>query len=386
MTDEELRSLEIGALGEPELRQLVDAGETVAERKAAVPSEGLGPTFASFANSGGGWVLLGISDDGSPCGFKVPGRVEPQEWLRSKMRIAVDPLPPFRCREMVLDGCDVLVVRVGASAETPHLVKSTGAVLVREPGGRAPIASQAKLLELCVRPEVAEQRAIERMTRLPLVVEALGPRAVGALVIGGQNRVSDWAIAASPLTLPEDFRIRCLGREQVRAQRAVVLKRAAELGAADQAVVEVRPHATGVIIEGGNFATGNSVGLCLDAGGVAVGHVRHTLEQGSWHVGQTADEVMTPLLTLTLEALDACGVTGRALIHLYVRVSPLVRGIEPVLSLYTAHSRGELSAPAAEPRFFGGDIRLPATPDHVRALSEQLMREIARTANIDWWE
>jgi hypothetical protein len=332
VTDEELRNLEIGAVGEQELRQLVAAGETVAERKGAVPSEGLGPTFASCANSGGGWVLLGINDNGGPCGFKVPGRAEPQEWLRSKLRTAVDPLPPVRCREMVLDGYDVLLVRVGASAETPHLVKATGAILIREPGGRTPITSQAKLLELCVRPEVAQQRAIQRMTQLPLVTAALSPREVGGPVTS-HTRVSDWAIVASPLTIPEDFRLRCLGRKAVAAQRAAVLKRAAELGAASHAVVEVQPRATGAIIEGRNLATGNNVGLCLDAGGVVVGHARHGIEQGSWHVGQTADEVMTPLLTLTVGALNACAATGKTLIHLYLRVSTLVTGIKPVLSL-----------------------------------------------------
>jgi hypothetical protein len=62
--------------------------------------------------------------------------------------------------------------------------------------------------------------------------------------------------------------------------------------------------ATGAIIEGRNLASGNHVGLCIDAGGVVVGHARHGLGQGAWHVGTTADEVMTPLLALTLGVLE----------------------------------------------------------------------------------
>ena len=90
-------SLPLADLGEAQVRELIRAGETIAERKSDLPAEGLGPTVAAFANSGGGWVLLGVRNDGTINGFLVPGRAEPQDWLRDKLRNAVDPLPPFTC-------------------------------------------------------------------------------------------------------------------------------------------------------------------------------------------------------------------------------------------------------------------------------------------------
>jgi ATP-dependent DNA helicase RecG len=95
-----------------------------------VPADGLGPTIAAFANSGGRWVLLGVRNDGTIRGVQVPGRAEPQDWLRDKLRTAVDPLPSFACRTVHVDGHDVVVIRIAPSMQTPHLVRATGAIYV----------------------------------------------------------------------------------------------------------------------------------------------------------------------------------------------------------------------------------------------------------------
>jgi predicted HTH transcriptional regulator len=144
----QLRRLQLADLGDAELRELIAAGETVAERKESPPDEGMGPTIATFANSGGGWVLLGVRDDGTIAGFRVPGKAYPQDWLRGNLRVAVDPLPPFMAEARTIDGQDIVAIRVEASTQTPHLVKATGAIVVREHGGRNPIAPQARLMEL----------------------------------------------------------------------------------------------------------------------------------------------------------------------------------------------------------------------------------------------
>jgi hypothetical protein len=88
---------------------------------------------------------------------------------------------------------DIVAIRVEGSTQTPHPVKATGAIVVREHGGRKPIASQARL---CVRPEQAEQRTIARMTGLPLVTQMLEHRDPGEPV-NGQTRVSDWMSSQS---------------------------------------------------------------------------------------------------------------------------------------------------------------------------------------------
>jgi Putative DNA-binding domain len=385
MDASQLRRLQLADLGDSELRELIEAGETVAERKASLPDDGMGPTIAAFANSDGGWVLLGIRNDGTIAGFRVPGKAEAQDWLRDKLRTAVDPLPPFLCRTMTLDGHDIVVIRVEASTQTPHLVKATGAVYVREHGGRQPIASQARLLELCVRPEQAEQSAIQRMTQLPLVTQALGQRVLGEPV-NGQTRVADWMLVASPLTIPEGFRRRALSKQTVDKMRARVLAEVRRLGPASSGVVAVKPHATGATVDGQNIANGDGVDLLLDAGGAVVGCIRKRLTQGTWHVGAAADEVIRPLLDLTLDVLRDCGVVGKTLVHLYVRITRTARGARPILTLITAHTSGELHAPPGNEAFFGGDIFLPPEQGATRALGEQLMHEIARASGIDWWE
>jgi hypothetical protein len=298
-------------LGERELRQLIDAGEIVAERKAGIPADGMGPTVAAFANSGGGWVLLGVRNDGTIAGFEVPGRAEPQDWLRDKLRTAVDPLPPFACRMVQIEGRSVLVIRVEPSMQTPHVVKATGTVLIRERGGRQPIASREALLELCVRPEQAEHQAIEQMTQGPLVLAAVSPRDLGEPV-NGQTRVSDWTLVASPLWVPEDFRRRALSRETVRAMQAAVLNVVARLGPTQSALAGLHPQATGVFVSGQNTASGDEATLLLDAGGVVVAHLRKRLTDDVWHVGETADGVITPLLGLALAVLHGCVRQGRS--------------------------------------------------------------------------
>jgi hypothetical protein len=286
---------------------------------------------------------------------------------------------------MTLDGLDLVVIRVEASRQTPHLVKATGTVYVREHGGKQPITSQARLLELCVRPEQAEQSAVQRMTCLPLVAQALGERELGEPV-NEQTRVSDWMIVASPLAIPDGFRRRGLSKQTVDKMRAAVLEEVRRLGPESQGVVAVKPHATGATVDGQNIANGDGADLLLDAGGVVVGHMRRRLARGAWHVGATADEVIRPLLDLTLGLLSDCGVVGKTLVHLYVRITPTAPGAQPVLTVLTAHMSGELHAPLGSEAFFGGDILLPLEPEATRAFGDQLMHEIARASGIEWWE
>jgi hypothetical protein len=374
----------IAELQEDHLRTLIAGGETVAERKAKVPADGLATTVAAFANTAGGWILLGVSNDGEVVGFSVPGRAEPQDWLRNHLRGDVDPMPPFRCRRMAIDGHDVVVVRVYASEQTPHIVTQNGSIYVREHGGKQPIRSQAALLALSVKPEQAEADTISRMTRLPLVTQAFAQRDDLGEPISEQTRVSDWLVSVAPLAVPEGFRAKGLASPAKMRER--VLEQLGRLGPPDRSWVQVRPHATGVSIDGANQGTGHGAHLMLDAGGVVVGRVRVRLTRGAWHVGTTADEVITPLLALTLDTLADCGVTGKVLAHLHIRICATADEYEPVLSLQTHHDSGELYAPPENEMFCGGDIELPVADGGASALAERWMREIARQAGIGWWE
>jgi hypothetical protein len=332
-------------------------------------------------------VLLGVHDDGTLESFAVPGKTHAQDWLRDKLRAAVDPMPPFAAKTMMLDGHEIVVVRVEDSNQTPHLLKATGAIMVREPGGKKPIASQARLLELCVRPEQAQAEAVRRMTTLPLVVQTLAPRPAGEPANPQTICVSDWMLVASPLTVPEGLLARGLSEATVRRMRDAVLAQVRCLGPEIQGCISSeRPFATGVAIEGVNIGSGDGAELMLDAGGVVVGRMRRCLARGAWHVGATADEVITPLLDLVFAVLGDCDVVGRAAVHLRLRITPAIPDARPILTVYTAHTGGELEAPAGQEAFFGGHIDLPPQEQATKNLAERMMRELARTAGIDWWE
>lgn len=155
------RALEDG-LDSEFVDRLIAARETLfVERKAAIPSDGLGPTVASFGNTLGGWLLLGVSDDGTIAGYSPPGRAELQDHLRHVLGSEVDPLPPFAAAQVTHGDKPIGVVKIAESADTPH-VTSSGVVYIREPGGKRPITDYRTLIELARRGEAARQSAEAR--------------------------------------------------------------------------------------------------------------------------------------------------------------------------------------------------------------------------------
>ena len=62
-----------------------------------------------------------------------------------------------------------------------------------------------------------------------------------------------------------------------------------------------------------------------------MGRVRMRLTRGVCHVGALADDIITPLLGLTLRSLSECGVVGTTHLHLNVRITATAPGWEPTL-------------------------------------------------------
>lgn len=81
---------------------MIEEGESLVELKAKIPKkEGIGPTIASFANSLGGWVILGVDDSTRTIvGWKPPGRADDLDYLRDRLRQEIDPMPPFAAKPM----------------------------------------------------------------------------------------------------------------------------------------------------------------------------------------------------------------------------------------------------------------------------------------------
>jgi predicted HTH transcriptional regulator len=95
-----LRSLALADLTPDDVRWMVREGETLVELKAQIPREGIGPTIASFANTLGGWVILGVDDETRQVvGWKSKGRTDDVDYLHELLRREVDPMPPFAREE-----------------------------------------------------------------------------------------------------------------------------------------------------------------------------------------------------------------------------------------------------------------------------------------------
>jgi predicted HTH transcriptional regulator len=119
---ESIRRLSLADLDEERLRQLIDHGEDLfVERKQQPPERsGLGAAVASFANTLGGWLLLGVRDDGTIEGYAEDARTDVQSHFGQVLANQVDPLPPFVADVREVDGKPVTILRVFESADTPR--------------------------------------------------------------------------------------------------------------------------------------------------------------------------------------------------------------------------------------------------------------------------
>lgn len=203
-----LGSFSSGALADltvDDLNRMLELDETLfVEHKSDVnPTSfyGLASVVAAFANTLGGWLLLGVRDGHPPPeapGWAVEHGRPLVDVVRDLLRMELDPVPAFEAR--VLRGNDgpVGVVRVYESSDTPHVSVSTGSVFVREVAGKADAArtkrpgsgrrgdrayaaaqirSRAQLLELADRGRRARERVAtltDPQRPLPLVADALG--------------------------------------------------------------------------------------------------------------------------------------------------------------------------------------------------------------------
>lgn len=209
-----LRSV-LADVDEPFLRRLVAEGETRAvERKLKPTGIVLGEAASSFANTLGGWILLGVEDHvlagksaaDQPApqveGWSPPGRVDVQDWVREQLRQQVDPIPPFAARMVDLAGRSVGVVRVYESVNTPHVVRRTGAVYVRGQGGKEP-ATHADVAQLAAKGADAATRAIERLDLLPGLDSS--DRALPPLPTGSKSHIRRIRLRIAPLTTRPGF-------------------------------------------------------------------------------------------------------------------------------------------------------------------------------------
>ena len=61
-----------------------------------------------------------------------------QSEIGNLLRNQVDPVPPFIAVERELEGTSITLIRVFESSDAPVLVRGTGALYVRDAGGKQP--------------------------------------------------------------------------------------------------------------------------------------------------------------------------------------------------------------------------------------------------------
>lgn len=380
-----IRSLTLAALDEEGLRNLLAEGETLfVERKETVPMGGLGATVASFANTLGGWVLLGIANDGTPVGFTGHGRSDLQDHLRHVLRNEVDPLPPFAARGMDLDGVEVGVIRIYESVDTPHILRRTGALYIREPGGKAPVQDHRALIELARRGERAREQASLRLTTLPHVEGAMR---TPARIFGDNPSLTEYppmleqVVLGTPLTVTPAFADRALSPDSVawgKEATKLVFNEQHQMDEAHQRC-EVEARQRGFVVTGRRMGNLMTTTLVVDAGGVVGARFAWRRQGGPLSLGSLASTQLSGLITNVAAGLDELGGHGRALFELRLR---------DVAGLLVHEDGGQSGRFQGDQRelHLSGDLAIPATSEEILELAERWAREVGRAAGVGMWE
>lgn len=378
-----LPSLRRLALAEETIRRLINHGEDLlVERKRELPDAAkFGATVASFANTIGGWILLGVEDDGTIAGFPTEPTLDVQSHLGHLLRNEVEPVPPFVAAVRQIDDTPVAIVRVFESEDSPVLVRRTGAIYVRDAGGKQPLRDHRSLLELARRGEHARERTSARLTREPLVSEALlSPDAPGFMNRIGARPAHTIRIVVriAPLTVTPHFADWPMSRHAAEecgaaALALVVGDRPGERGQSKP----IEPHGRGVV-GSAELSYGaldrDTATVVADSAGVVGAAVARPRRGGSQVLLDTlATEEIKPTLDRLAIMLASAEAYGRALCDVWLLLpgeADVYRAIRSTPSLMHA----------------SGEIVIPADAGEIAALTDRWRREMERSVGISAFE
>ena len=377
----------------------------------------LAQAVAAFANTLGGWLLLGLDADGqhvtpTPAWIADAG---PRlvDAIRDRIRGRLDPLPAFEARTITLPGGPVGVVRVYESADTPVVHVDSGAICVREPAGvrdaqrtGKPGATAASRRRFAVGQdrsqfEVAElvrkgERAREHAQQLlrPNTVRSIthdlglrfsyGPSGVPADPV--PEIASSIFVQLVPLSPPPRFVTWSVSRETVDTGTA----RLAELADCSVSSVESEPRANGLVLRArlgenaivrgaDNDPFGGLAMMIADGAGLVAVRLSYPAAEGRERARYTVEclakrlqEILTPLC----QWLEDGEILGRCLTQTwFVRLSDTIKlernGI--------FQRRATASVPASD------EITLPRAEDEVNAVAMRAASTYARACGLDAW-
>lgn len=99
--------------------------------------------ISAFANTYGGYIFIGISDNKTLKGCK--------RWTENRIHTtihdSISPIPIFDVKVFSIDGVDILVIRIEEGVQPPYIVND-GRIYERVSSGSFPIKDSAKLTEL----------------------------------------------------------------------------------------------------------------------------------------------------------------------------------------------------------------------------------------------
>lgn len=396
------------AVDEAVLALLIDQQERwLVERKVSAEIGDLAKEIASFANTDGGWVLVGITDDGGVAPGEPNGQTkklfgDPHQWLGQKLRSWLDPMPVFDADIRERDGQTVVVIRVWRSERAPIVHTEQGVVYERGASEAIGIRSQERLRAMTARREafVAEARArVAAPSSLPLIDRALGVvSAANSSLVHDELRV---IVRVTPLQVVEEAFARiALGRAATEASIDDVVNAAKRFGARaygnfDDSVtakaVDLRPtirqrgFSTRLTVNF-DFGMGQSdrlsVAYAADAGGVLGLSMRRRQNPIGTLSGLVAEDVaeqwLAPAIALLLERLAAHHSPGD------VRLDGWILGLGGRALRWGENARGGKHGSASVDGFVQAhaDVSTPLSDEAVADIAWDWTRDLGRAAGL----
>jgi Schlafen, AlbA_2 len=362
-------------------RRLVEHGEDQFVGRKRQPPEPpkLGAEAASFANTLGGWLLIGVDDSGKVVGWD-PGKVDLQSAIGNLLRNEMDPLPPYLAERVELNGTGFVAVRIFEASDVPVIVRETGAIYVRDSRGKQPVTDHRTVLALASRGAEARKKAEDRLRELPLIALALGPpdapeewrappleervrTVVRAAPYTVTPQFADWPISRRGADTCEDAAKHLSEKTYGPApvDPAVIPRGRGVISRAQPLDPSATLHPWGAIVV---VDSGGVIGACLTApyqagGGVPLDELR--------------GDHLCPTINAVASMLRQGEAFGQAAIDLWVVVtSPVLLGGEWLPEGSMFHCSGE--------------VVIPADDAELDALACRWEREIARELGIAEWE
>jgi len=372
-----LRRLTLADLDDDTLLELVRHGEDLlVERKREPPGiPKFGAAIGSLANTLGGWILLGVTDEGDVHGWEPPGGADIQSHLGAILRAQVDPLPPFVAAAREVDGKPIGVMRVFSSADAPHIVRGTGAVYLRSSKGKEPVDDHRTLLELAKRGEIAEREAASRLTE-PTTFISPGREAEPQ---HADEVIMD--VRAAPLTVTPSLREWPFTRRAAEACSALIetVLPPGRTGADHLERPWVDPRADQTVVTGArNQGFGESTRVSILARPDGLLAIEKLDRRGDGRppvvlIQTLLEGELQPLARTLVSLLEAAEAIGRSVVDFW-----LVLPARGEMAGGPARRLNRLSAT--------GEITVPATADEVDALAGRWFRQIQRSMGIVKYE